>query len=76
MGSEVTELTTVPRNVYLPSVECCCESDEPLNFTLSLRGPEGSDSESEKYGRASQVAGRTKKRRVLGNISDAFCRYR
>src|SRR5260370_38493171 len=69
MGSEVTELMTVPRKVYLSSVENCCDSKDAFLWIPSEREPRVGSCGRWKDGVASRLAVRSMKRGVLGNIS-------
>src|SRR5216684_531388 len=71
MGSEVTELMTVPLRVYLSSVENCCDSTDALLWIPSEKEPRVSSWGGSKDGAASRLAVRSMNRGVLGNISRA-----
>jgi len=72
MGSEVTELMTVPRKVYLSAVENCCNSKDAFSWIPSEREPRAGSWDRWKDGAASRLAVRSMKRGVLGNISRLY----
>jgi hypothetical protein len=76
MGSAESELTTVPRKVYLSSFEFCGDSNETLSWSLSDEERTTFGKGGWEYGTASRLAVRSVKRRVLGSITSAFASFK
>ncbi len=76
MGSAESELTTVPRKVYLSSFEFRGDSNETFSWSRSDKERTASGKGGWEYGRASRLAVRSMKREVLGSITNAFASFK